>query len=203
MDGRVRGVAGFLLVLWCLAVSQAQIIPGTRQVRMETGSVRMSALPAYSPPTGGPAGTVEEEAPSHASGPEFSVPASIQSRQLATITTAAALSTAAATASFNTLSSPAPNLSFVAQTMSSNYPPDTNGAVGPNHLVTTTNDQIVVQDRSGHVLTNTALNTFWQSTWPDVNPAWDPNIRYDPYADRWIFACMGNYGGVGSSLLLA
>src|ERR671930_1422509 len=24
MDGRVRGVAGFLLVLWCLAVSQAQ-----------------------------------------------------------------------------------------------------------------------------------------------------------------------------------
>src|SRR5260370_42648572 len=89
---------------------------------------------------------------------------------------------------------PAPTVSLRAQTMTTTpYPPDTNGAVGPNHVRAPANERIVIQNRQGQVLTSTWLTSFWNTTWPDINPAWDPNIRYDPYEYRWILVYIANY----------
>src|SRR5258708_13861982 len=109
-----------------------------------------------------------------------------------------------AASSFNTFNSPAPTVSFLAQTMTTTtYPPEKKGAVGQNNVMAQTNERIVIQNRQGQVLTSTWLTSFWNTTWPDINPAWDPNIRYDPYEDRWILVCMANYQEIGSSLLIA
>jgi hypothetical protein len=193
-----------LLSALCAPQGRAQTIHGTRSARVERGTVKVSALPRYSPTAAAPSET-QEETPSHASAPEFPVPHGMKPR-LSTIT-AASTSTAsvamATTGSFNTLTSPAPTLSFLAQTRINHFPPDTNGAVSLNFLMSATNDEIVIQNRLGAVLTTTSLNAFWSSVWPDINPAWDPRVSYDPYADRWIFVCMANWGGVGSSLLAA
>src|SRR5438552_1288952 len=40
-------------------------------------------------------------------------------------------------------------------------PPDTQGAVGPNHLVTTLNGTFLIQNRSGGTISSTDLDTFW------------------------------------------
>ena len=79
--------------------------------------------------------------------------------------------------------------------MLSNPPPDTTGAVSPNYAMSVSNDAIVIQDRCGNVLKSTNLNSFWTAAFGTaISPAWDPNVRYDPYADRWILVDMGAYG---------
>src|SRR6266849_2820346 len=43
-------------------------------------------------------------------------------------------------------------------------PPDTHGAVGPNHLMTVLNTQVRVQDRAGTALSTTvSMDFFWAS----------------------------------------
>ena len=168
--------------------------PVIRSPRMQSGRIRMSALPAFSAGLAAAEEKEKKESPS----PVFELPASARTRQ-------AAISSALAApaASFNGLSSPAPSVTFQAQPMIGNYPPDTTGAAGPNHVVSASNDQLVVQDRAGHSLHSTSLTAFWSAAFADINPAWDPGVRYDPYADRWIVVSMGNYGVPGSSMLLA
>jgi MYXO-CTERM domain-containing protein len=81
-------------------------------------------------------------------------------------------------------------------------PPDTDGAVGPNHLMVALNTQIVVQNKSGtDVGTATATADFWKpvlgsnictaasvSTCTEFS---DPHVVYDPYGQRWIFVGIG------------
>src|SRR5438477_3062598 len=43
-------------------------------------------------------------------------------------------------------------------------PPDTQGTVGPNHLMVALNSNIVVQDRAGNRLTTVSLDAFWAPT---------------------------------------
>jgi hypothetical protein len=71
-------------------------------------------------------------------------------------------------------------------------PPDINGAVGPQHLVTTTNSAIRIQDRTGKELLTVPQTTFWQQFnltqgqglgGPRIT---DPNVVYDPYGQRFI-----------------
>ena len=71
-------------------------------------------------------------------------------------------------------------------------PPDTTGAVGPQHIVTMLNTQVQIQSRSGVVRANYPINLggasgFWSplGVFTDV---FDPRILYDPASDRWI-AC--------------
>ncbi len=206
MSSRLREIAVFALVLSCGVECRAQSLQGTRRVRVEYGTVVMSSLPEDPRAATVSPHASEDEGPFHPSAPEFRLPFSVQSRlkqQKQSLTMAmTALNSAAS--SFNTFNSPAPTVSFLAQTMTTTtYPPDTNGAVGPNHVMAPTNERIVIQNRQGQVLTSTWLTSFWNTTWPDINPAWDPNIRYDPYEDRWILVCMANYQEIGSSLLIA
>lgn len=103
--------------------------------------------------------------------------------------------------------SPSPSLSFPAlEDNGVTIPPDTMGAVGPNHVMTTLNSQIRIQDRQGAVISTVDLNTFWAPIgFPD---AFDPRVLYDPYRERWIVSSAADaplFGGFFSfsSVLLA
>src|SRR5207248_1616819 len=81
-------------------------------------------------------------------------------------------------------------------------PPDTNGDVGPNHYVETTNVAIKIFDKSGNtLLASVPLDTFFGplGTTPcgtGLNQG-DPFSLYDPLADRWVVSDFGflSFGG--------
>ncbi|HVF56281.1 MAG TPA: DUF4214 domain-containing protein [Pyrinomonadaceae bacterium] len=71
-----------------------------------------------------------------------------------------------------------------------NIPPDTHGAVGPNHLVVVVNGRVRIQSKTGALLSTVGLKTFWSRLYPgrpvgDID-AFDPKILYDPYGQRWM-----------------
>ena len=68
-------------------------------------------------------------------------------------------------------------------------PPDTNIAVGPNHIVEWVNNAFVVFDKHGaQVLAPVADSTFWGplSTCNQLGGFSDPIVQYDRAADRWL-----------------
>ncbi len=98
-------------------------------------------------------------------------------------------------------SSPAPDLTF--QALVDDYtriPPDTHGAIGPNHVMTVLNSQVRIQDRSGNILSTVSLAAFWATL---GNPApFDPKLLYDPFQSRWIFTACADNALATSSLLI-
>ena len=98
--------------------------------------------------------------------------------------------------------SPALSGSFLALTDDATaFNPDTQGAVGPNHLVATLASQVRVQDRFGGPIQTMSLRTFWGVS--DPTNVYDPRILYDRAAQRWIATAIANPGADNSSLLLA
>src|SRR5882762_541573 len=79
-------------------------------------------------------------------------------------------------------------------------PPDTHGAVGPNHLMTVLNTQVRIQNRTGVVLSTVSMDSFWASL--GSPNAFDPKILYDPYGGRWIFAAAANGNSTASAVLI-
>src|SRR5262249_50869588 len=68
-------------------------------------------------------------------------------------------------------------------------PPDPNGAVGPNHVVTISNLHFQIFNKTGQSLFGpTANNTLWSGFGGDcqTDNAGDPVVLYDQLADRWI-----------------
>lgn len=64
-------------------------------------------------------------------------------------------------------------------------PPDPTGAVGPSHYVEFVNSVVRVYDKNLTTVENTAqLDTFVGAT---NNAVFDPQIQYDPVADRWFY----------------
>lgn len=64
---------------------------------------------------------------------------------------------------------------------SSSYPPDTDGAIGPDHFVETVNRNFAVYDKyTGAELINIHLQTFL----PGSNG--DPRVLFDHHSGRWI-----------------
>ena len=83
-------------------------------------------------------------------------------------------------------------------------PPDTMGAVGPNHIVELLNGRYAVYDKTnGNPLAGISLNQFWTNA--GVNPAgafaFDPRILYDPYSQRYFAAAVDNAGGANNFLV--
>src|SRR5579859_4021188 len=70
-------------------------------------------------------------------------------------------------------------------------PPDTNMAVGPNHIVQIVNAVFVVLSKSGTViLTPRAIQTLWTGfggSCETTNDG-DPIVQYDKLADRWVIS---------------
>lgn len=97
--------------------------------------------------------------------------------------------------------SPSPASSFLALDDNlASIPPDTHGAVGPNHLMTTLNTQVRIQNRSGGILSTVSLDAFWASL---GNPdAFDPKVVYDPYHGRWISTAVADGRSTNSSVLV-
>ena len=103
--------------------------------------------------------------------------------------TDAVVQTAAPTAAM-----PAVGASFegmnISQACGNCLPPDTNGAIGPNHYVQMVNSDIAVYSRTGATLmAPRAINTLWSVT-PNsecfTNNNGDPIVLYDQLADRWL-----------------
>jgi len=68
-------------------------------------------------------------------------------------------------------------------------PPDPNGEVGPNHVVTMSNLHFQIFNKSGQSLFGPAANnTLWAGFGGDcqTDNAGDPVVLYDQLADRWI-----------------
>ena len=115
-------------------------------------------------------------------------PGSLLGRQLTTATPAKSPSSnALVAATAATQSSLPPTASFLAIfDNNTTIPPDTMGAVGPNHIMTTLNSQVRIQDRSGVVISTVDLNSFWSSLGPF--DTFDPRVAYDLFGGRWIFS---------------
>lgn len=79
-------------------------------------------------------------------------------------------------------------------------PPDTQGTVGPNHVMTTLNSQVRIQNKAGGIISTVALGSFWASM--NVGEAFDPRIVYDPYVRRWIFSSGADPQVAGAAILL-
>lgn len=99
--------------------------------------------------------------------------------------------------------SPVPASTFLALEDNGNgIPPDTHGAVGPNHLVVATNQQVRIQSRTGSNISTVSLDAFWRSLEP-FSFTFDPKVLYDPYANRFMMTVMIDFGSPNSSVLLA
>ncbi|MCX6580267.1 MAG: hypothetical protein NT166_08785 [Candidatus Aminicenantes bacterium] len=96
---------------------------------------------------------------------------------------------------------------FAGMNLTSNgagWPPDTNGAIGPNHYVETVNTSIGIYNKStGAKISTTTFNNFFggagiTGTPCDANNNGDPIVLYDRYAQRWIlfdFCWYSTYSG--------
>jgi len=97
--------------------------------------------------------------------------------------------------------SPPPAASFEAlPDNSTSIPPDVHGAVGPNHLMTTLNSQVRIQDKNGATVSTASLDGFWSSV--GSPNTFDPKIMYDPYNNRWIFTSVANAEAANSAVLI-
>src|SRR5207245_8373711 len=61
-------------------------------------------------------------------------------------------------------------------------PPDTHGAVGPNHLMVTLNSQVQIQNRSGGTISTVSLDSFWGPVRDLSSYVFDPKVLYDPFS---------------------
>jgi hypothetical protein len=68
-------------------------------------------------------------------------------------------------------------------------PPDTNAAVGPNHVVAITNGGVRIYDKVGTPLTaKFKLSDLLVGVANAADDDGDPVVNYDPLADRWIMS---------------
>lgn len=78
----------------------------------------------------------------------------------------------------------------ITQACGSCLPPDTNGAVGPNHYVQMVNSSVAVYSKTGTTLVAPkAINQLWASTPSSecfTHNNGDPIVLYDQLADRWL-----------------
>lgn len=78
----------------------------------------------------------------------------------------------------------------ISQACGNCLPPDTVGAVGPNHYVQMVNSSIAVYSRSGAVVVAPKnINTLWSGTPNSIcatHNNGDPIVLYDQLADRWL-----------------
>ena len=65
-------------------------------------------------------------------------------------------------------------------------PPDTMGAVGPNHLMVMLNSQVRIQNKTGGTISTVSLSTFWTSGTGLTGSPFDPRLIYDSLTQRWM-----------------
>jgi hypothetical protein len=136
--------------------------------------------------------------------PQIELPA-LDSKFRSKLGPAAASSNEALVLCPSLVAEPALDHGFVAQpdvpngALSSFIPPDVAGDVGPNHVMTTLNNKVHVQDRTGGSMLNLDLSVFWGTG--AANPSY-PRCHYDAINGRWI-ATAHVGAGAASTILFA
>jgi len=101
---------------------------------------------------------------------------------------------------------PASNFQAFEDNGGSEWPPDTHGAVGPNHLMLAHNVRARIQTRSGAVLSTVHFTNFWGAVGPfevtNLCYICDPRCLYDPYGSRWIMGGMAEVFTTNSAALI-
>jgi uncharacterized repeat protein (TIGR01451 family) len=150
-------------------------------------------LTANVPPAEGPPKAVSASAPQ----PSLSAPVSASAFAGTSLASVAAVSLASTSA-------PNPSASFPGLLSNGTvHNPDTQGAVGPNHLMVTLNSQIRIQNRDGGEISTVSIDSFWAGLRTSNVVVFDPRIIYDPYGQRFIFTAEANPGGADPGLLIA
>lgn len=99
--------------------------------------------------------------------------------------------------------SPLPTINFEGHDQSGWIPPDTNGAVSSDFVLSTVNNDANIRDRNGNLLKAFSLNQLWLPTGSPGN-SFDSRSRFDPYAQRFMILASGSLGMYQySSILLA
>lgn len=83
-------------------------------------------------------------------------------------------------------------------------PPDSMGAIGPDHFVELINGRYAVYDRdTGLTVQASSLNAFWNSAGSGHagSFAFDPRIVYDKHSGRWFAAAVDNHSGNNNFLV--
>ena len=80
-------------------------------------------------------------------------------------------------------------------------PPDTEGAVGPFHVMTMLNAAVRVQSRTGDTISTIGLGTFWSPT--GSSGTFDPRLLYDQDAGRWIATSVAARRTAAAAILFA
>jgi len=87
------------------------------------------------------------------------------------------------------------------QDSGASIPPDTAGAVGPQHVFNPLNDTVSIFDRSGTPLSAITLNGFWAALGLP-GETFDPRVVYDAEG-RFVFVAMADAMQATSSLFVA
>ena len=80
-------------------------------------------------------------------------------------------------------------------------PPDTHGAVGPDHVMTMLNTQVRIHDKTGATISTVSLAVFWSPLLRSGR--FDPRLMYDRNSGRWLATCDSNSRSANSSILFA
>jgi hypothetical protein len=81
--------------------------------------------------------------------------------------------------------------SFAANNATNWIPPDPSMAVGPNHVVTSVNQEISIWDKAGNLLKNIDGIQWFSQVAPAPEVSGDPQVIYDHYENRWTIVFMG------------
>jgi hypothetical protein len=85
------------------------------------------------------------------------------------------------------------------------FPPDTQGAVGPNHYVEQVNGESRMYTKDGTLVgTAQSLESFWtvRAGQSALSGSFDPRIQYDANSGRW-YAVVNDRGGSANSTYVA
>jgi len=91
---------------------------------------------------------------------------------------------------YNGLNKPGENAGL---TGNAGSPPDSTGAIGPSNYVEMVNSSIAVYNRSLNLITRATFDSFLAQ--PPGVPLCDPQIQWDPAANRWLFEILYCGGG--------
>jgi hypothetical protein len=80
-------------------------------------------------------------------------------------------------------------------------PPDTQGTVGPRHLMVVLNSTVTIETRKGVVVSSVPIATFWSSL-GGINEAFDPRVLFDRFANRWIISSGANAASPTAYILI-
>ena len=88
-------------------------------------------------------------------------------------------------------------------------PPDTMGAVGPNHFMEVINSSVAIYNKTGTRLSHVSLDSFFTASFSGTtyprNGSFDPRVLYDRRSGRWFAIVLerGNPSGTQNHVILA